>query len=72
MLRHLLARERCGRGQAVLVEDSRANLKAAHALGVRTVLLARGAVRRAGRPTYVGARIGSLHQLPRALARLRR
>ncbi len=72
LLRHLLARERCARGQAVLVEDSRANLKAAHALGLRTVLLVRGRARRAGRPPYVGARIGSLHQLPRALARLRR
>lgn len=78
MLRAMLARERVRRGRAVLVEDSRANLKAARSLGFRTVLLtrhgsprARVAGRRA-RTGYVDLRIGSMHQLPRHLARLRR
>lgn len=75
MLRTMLARERCAPGQAVLVEDSRANLKAARALGFRTVLVSpvqrqRGRVR--SRPAYVGLRVRSVLDLPRALARLRR
>ncbi len=74
MLRHMLARERCGRGQAVLVEDSRANLKAARSLGFRTVLItargrAGGAARARG--AYVGLQLGSVRELPRAFARLR-
>ena len=74
MLRALLARERCAPSDAVLVEDSRANLKAARSLGMRTVLVS-PAHRRSGgggRPAYVGLRIASVHELPRALARLRR
>lgn len=70
MLRHLLAREGCRPAQAVLVEDSRANLKAARALGLRTVLVDR--VGRPGRPAYVGARLRAVAELPRAMARLRR
>jgi putative hydrolase of the HAD superfamily len=74
MLRFMLTRERCARGQAVLVEDSRANLKAARALGFRTVLVSparRGRGRFNGRSSYVDLRIGSVLELPRALARLR-
>jgi putative hydrolase of the HAD superfamily len=74
MLRHMLARERCGRGQAVLVEDSRANLKAARSLGFRTVLISvsgRAAGTSRARGAYVGLRLGSVRDLPRAFARLR-
>lgn len=74
MLRTMLARERCPPGCAVLVEDSRANLKAARALGFRTVLVMRALPRRPllnGRPAYVGLRIRSVRDLPRAVARLR-
>ena len=73
MLRALLARERIAAAQAVLVEDSVVNLKAARALGLRTVLITRhGATRlrarRAGptgRGSTVGLRIASLHELAR-------
>lgn len=77
MLRAMLARERVPAGDAILVEDSAANLKSARSLGFRTVLmighgtpLAGGAVRRRAR--RAGLVIRSLHQLPRGLARLRR
>ncbi len=75
MLRTMLARERCRRGRAVLIEDSRANLKAARAAGFRTVLFSPTLPHRArapGRPAYVDLRIRSLRELPRALARLGR
>lgn len=73
MLRALLARERVRAADAVLVEDSVVNLKAARALGLRTVLITRhGSVRdrarRAGpmgRGATVGLRIASLHELTR-------
>jgi putative hydrolase of the HAD superfamily len=69
MLRHMLARERVGRGTAILVEDNASNLKAARAAGFRTVLIRRGGLR--GRALYVGLRVPSVRDLPRALARLR-
>jgi putative hydrolase of the HAD superfamily len=76
MMRAMLARERVPRGRAVLVEDSPSNLKAARALGFRTVLLSRhGATpgwRRPVRGSYVDLHIASIHHLPRRLARLRR
>jgi putative hydrolase of the HAD superfamily len=72
MLRHMLARERCARGTAVLVEDSAANLKAARAAGFRTVLVARRRPRRAGRAGYVDLRVRTVRDLPRLIARLRR
>lgn len=74
MLRALLARERCAAADAVLIEDSRANLKAARALGMGTVLVSPARRRRGtgGRPAYVGLRVASVRNLPRALARLRR
>jgi putative hydrolase of the HAD superfamily len=74
MLRTMLARERCGPGRAVLIEDSRANLKAARALGFRTVLVSAAHPQRRrvpGRPAYIDLRIRSVRDLPRALARLR-
>jgi putative hydrolase of the HAD superfamily len=78
MLRALLARERVRAADAILVEDSSANLKAARHLGISTVLMARHgtplASRRARRVRagYVGLRIRSLHGLPRAATRIRR
>ena len=72
MLRHMLARERVPRGGAVLVEDSAANLRAARSVGFRTVLVTghtRGPSRPAG--SYVGLRVHSVLELPRARARLR-
>lgn len=74
MLRFMLAREGAARGTAILVEDSAANLKAARAVGFRTVLITHrttpSARRRHG--AYVGLRVRSVRDLPRALARLRR
>jgi len=72
MLRHMLARERVAPGRAILVEDSLANLRAARAVGYRTVLVTGHSRRRVARNGYVGLRIRSVRELPRALARLRR
>lgn len=80
MLRAMLARERVPAAQAVLVEDSIANLKAARALGFRGVLMTGHGARRARtsgraprrRVPRAGLVIRSLHQLPRGLAHLRR
>ncbi len=71
MLRHVLARERVPRAAAILVEDSPVNLRAARAVGFRTVLVTgrTGGSRR--RSAYVGLRVRSVRQLPRALAHLR-
>jgi putative hydrolase of the HAD superfamily len=80
MLRAMLARERVPASEAVLVEDSTANLKAARAIGFRTVLMTghgkrmtagRGCASRR-RVARAGLVIRSLHQLPQGLARLRR
>jgi putative hydrolase of the HAD superfamily len=80
MLRAMLARERVRAADAVLVEDSAVNLKAARALGFRTVLMTGhgrrmaggcGSRRRRGAPR-AGLVIRSLHELPHGLARLRR
>lgn len=72
MLRHVLARERVPRGGAVLVEDSPANLRAARSVGFRTVLVTGHSRRRPPRHGYVGLRLRSVHDLPRAAVRLRR
>jgi putative hydrolase of the HAD superfamily len=80
MLRAMLARERVTAADAVLVEDSTANLKAARALGFRTVLMTGHGTPMAGgggsamrrRVARAGLVIRSLHQLPHGLARLRR
>lgn len=68
MLRAIMARERIAPGRAVLVEDSALNLKAARALGLKTVLITRHGKRTAlGRRAggYIGLRIASLHELAR-------
>jgi putative hydrolase of the HAD superfamily len=78
MLRALLARERVAAADAVLIEDSAVNLKAARQLGVSTVLMTghgtplAGAPGRRARAGYVGLRIRTLHALPRAAGRIRR
>lgn len=80
MLRAMLARERVPAADAVLVEDSTVNLKAARSLGFRTVLMTGHGTRNAGRcgcarrrgVPRAGLVIGSLHELPHGLARLRR
>ncbi|MCA3220141.1 MAG: pyrimidine 5'-nucleotidase [Burkholderiales bacterium] len=75
MLRHLLARERVPAWRAVLVEDTAVNLKAARAVGLRTVLVTHGsrsAGRRRARPGYVDLRLRSVLDLPRRLSALRR
>jgi putative hydrolase of the HAD superfamily len=66
MLRATLARERIVAARAVLIEDSLANLAAARALGMRTVLITRhGESARQRYRGAVGLRIGSLHELAR-------
>ncbi len=78
MLRALLARERVRAADAVLVEDSAANLKTARSLGIRTVLMTghgtpiAGGRRSCRRAATIGLVIRSLHQLPRGVARIRR
>lgn len=76
MLRHILARERIPAYRAVLVDDSASNLKAARAVGLRTVLVARrppaGGAPRGGRAAYVGLRVRSVLDLPKRLAFLRK
>jgi putative hydrolase of the HAD superfamily len=79
MLRAMLARERVPGAHAVLVEDSLANLKAARSLGFRTVLMTGHGTRLAARRGFARGLgsghadvvVRSLHQLPRALPRLR-
>jgi putative hydrolase of the HAD superfamily len=80
MLRAVLARERVRPADAVLVEDTPVNLKAARSIGFRTVLMTghgtplaggTGARRRRG-ARHARLVVGSLHELPRGLARLRR
>ncbi|MGZ8981376.1 MAG: pyrimidine 5'-nucleotidase [Burkholderiaceae bacterium] len=80
MLRAMLAREGVRAADAILVEDSTVNLKAARALGFRTVLMTGHGTRIAGACRFgrrrgvprAGLVIRSLHQLPHGLARLRR
>jgi putative hydrolase of the HAD superfamily len=76
MLQSMLAREKVGRGAAVLVEDSARNLKAARAVGFRTVLLTRHAPPQAAARSrltagQIGLRIASMHQLVRGSGRIR-
>ncbi|MCA3219077.1 MAG: pyrimidine 5'-nucleotidase [Burkholderiales bacterium] len=75
MLRNVLARERVRAAQAVLIEDTAVNLKAARALGLRTVLVTHGsrvAGRLRARAPYVDLRVRSVLDLPRRLHALRR
>jgi putative hydrolase of the HAD superfamily len=71
MLRATLARERVRPSAAILVEDSLTNLKAARALGLRTVLITRHGPRAEprGGAGMVGLRIVSLHELARRTPR---
>src|SRR4029453_11999210 len=72
MLRATLARERIDPGRVILVDDSPSNLRAARALGVRTVLVARHFDRSTPRRRLAGRfglRIRSLHVLARRLPR---
>jgi len=79
MLRAMLARERVRAADAVLVEDSLSNLKAARALGFRTVLMTGHGTRIAPGSNSAHRRvvpraglvIRSLHQLPHGLRHLR-
>jgi putative hydrolase of the HAD superfamily len=77
MLRQVLARQRVRPRDAILVEDSALNLKAAKAIGMRTVLV-RGYTRAAvggylpahvqiksGRASYVDCLVHSIAQLQR-------
>jgi len=83
LLRKLLAKERGVAGRCVLVEDTADNLKAAKAVGLRTVWVTRYLAQRpdlrsgapsplppklARRPAYVDVKVQSVRQLP---ARLR-
>ncbi|GAB4464509.1 MAG: pyrimidine 5'-nucleotidase [Burkholderiaceae bacterium] len=76
MLRRLLAFERIRAHRAVLVDDSPTNLKAARAVGLRTVLVQRRRAARSARgqrrADYVGLRVGSVLDLPKRLAFLRK
>jgi putative hydrolase of the HAD superfamily len=71
MLRVLLAREKVAPQRAILVEDSPANIRAARALGLRTVWITRhgqgGGVRRSS--AAAGMWITSLHELMRRTPR---
>lgn len=69
MLRSMLARERIRPSDAVLIEDSARNLKAARALGLRTVLITRHGTPARGSASFVGLRIHSLHDLARRTSR---
>jgi FMN phosphatase YigB (HAD superfamily) len=56
----------------VLIEDSARNLKAARALGLKTVLITRHGLRPARRRlagSYIGLRIKTLHALARRTPR---
>jgi putative hydrolase of the HAD superfamily len=54
--------------RAVMVDDMLANLRAARRLGMATVWISR----QPRAPGYVDARIASVRELPRRVARLRR
>jgi putative hydrolase of the HAD superfamily len=72
MLRHMLARERVPAGKAVLIEDSIANLRAARAVGFRTVLVCGHSRLSRSHGSHIGLRMRSVLELPRARMRLRR
>ena len=85
LLRKLLAQEKISPRQAILVEDTAKTLKAARALGLRTVLVTQylaanpslppGVVsfaqpERRNRPAFVDVKVQSIRQLARRLGRL--
>jgi putative hydrolase of the HAD superfamily len=74
MMRMLCASLRVRPSQAVLIEDTIGHLKAARSLKMKTALMTRysqwakgkgGKTRRAGRPSYVYAKIRSIRELTR-------
>ncbi|HZX28209.1 MAG TPA: HAD-IA family hydrolase [Telluria sp.] len=82
MLRRVLARHGRNARRCVLVEDTLANLRAAHRLGMRTVWVTQylsmtdpiGAAalpRMRKRPAFVDVKVKSVRQIPRQLRRLR-
>ncbi|WP_082491814.1 pyrimidine 5'-nucleotidase [Duganella sp. Leaf126] len=84
LLRKLMRMQRLTPQRCILVEDTLANLRSAHALGMRTAWVTRYLTSRstggAGlhhrpkrliRPAYVDVKVKSVHQLPARLHRLR-
>ncbi len=71
MLRRLLRRQRVQASRCVLVEDTLANLKAARALGMKTVWFTGFLARSHRRSPFADVQVKSLRQLPGRLARLR-
>ena len=72
-LRKLLAREGVRASDCVLVEDTLANLKAAKAVGLRTVWITQfllGQSQPGKRPAYVDVKVKSVRRLARNLHRL--
>ncbi len=71
MLRRLLRRQRVLPSQCVLVEDTLANLKAARALGLKTVWFTGFLPRSHRRSPFADVQVKSLRQLPGRLSSLR-
>jgi putative hydrolase of the HAD superfamily len=86
MLRKLIAKERTPACRCVLVEDTTVNLKAAKAIGMRTVWVTQYLARKTNlqqgpahlpppeitkRPFYVDVKVKSVRQLPKTVHRLR-
>jgi putative hydrolase of the HAD superfamily len=86
LLRKLLAKEKTSARRCILVEDTTDNLKAAKAIGMRTVWVTQYLVRKtnlqqgpahlpppeiAKRPHYVDVKVKSVRQLAKAAGRLR-
>ncbi|MBI3229988.1 MAG: pyrimidine 5'-nucleotidase, partial [Burkholderiales bacterium] len=71
MLRRLLAREGKRAHNCILVEDSHANLRAAKALGLRTVWITQYLDRQHGKPSWIDVKVPSVVHLPRKLHKLR-
>ncbi len=72
MLRRLLAREGKRGTDCILVEDSYENLRAAKALGLRTVWITQYLQKSHRAPRWVDVKTSSVRSLPRQLARLGR
>jgi putative hydrolase of the HAD superfamily len=74
-LRKLLAKERLSASRCVLVEDTLANLKAAKAVGLRTVWITQflpGLQAIPSRPSYVDVKVKSVRRLAGSFRRLSR
>lgn len=76
MLRKLIASKGLSAGRCVLIEDTRANLKSAHQIGIKTVWITQYhrppplAPKRFGRARFIDIKARSMRQLPRRIARL--